>query len=274
MKIAVVSGKGGTGKTYFATNLAVAVGAQLLDCDVEEPNAHLFISPKVEGEKLVCVKVPRIDLSKCTFCKKCAEVCAYNAIAVVGKQVLVFEELCHSCGACSIACPEQAIYEENRPIGVVRWGAGKGIELVYGVLNVGEPRATPVIESVKEMARDGGLVIIDGPPGTSCPAVEAMYGCDVAVGVVEPTPMGLHDFSIIADVCQNLSIKLVAVINKSGFGYEDVKSFCQKRGVPVVMEIPFSRRIAELYSRKRLLVEEESWRSRFAEALDKVSEVV
>jgi len=197
MIIAIASGKGGTGKTLVATSLALSLKdkerVQLLDCDVEEPNDHVLLKPTITHSELVVIPVPEVDEGKCTYCGKCAEVCAFNAIAVLGEHVLVFPELCHGCGACSYLCPEGAISEKAKEIGVVESGNSDGIAFAHGKLAIGEAMSVPVIRRVKEDARHQDTVIIDVPPGTSCPVVESIKDSDFCLLVTEPTPFGLND---------------------------------------------------------------------------------
>jgi MinD superfamily P-loop ATPase len=211
MIISVASGKGGTGKTLVATSLALSLKdsgkVQLLDCDVEEPNDHVFLKPEITGSKNVSILVPKVDEEKCTYCGKCAEVCAYHAIAVLGNHVLTFPQLCHGCGACSYLCPEKAISEESRETGVVERGRSDGVGFVQGKLAVGEAMAPPVIRKVKEYAHNDGTVIIDVPPGTSCPVVEAIRGSDFCMLVTEPTPFGLNDLTLAVETVRELNIR-------------------------------------------------------------------
>jgi MinD superfamily P-loop ATPase len=197
MIVSIASGKGGTGKTLVATSLAFSLKGkhrvQLLDCDVEEPNDHIFLKPVITRREAVSIPVPEINEAKCSHCGLCAEVCAYNALAVLPDRVMVFPELCHGCGACSYLCPEKAISEVGRETGVVELGQADGIDFVQGRLDVGEAMPSPVIRRVKEKARPDGVVIIDAPPGTSCPVVESVKGSDFCLLVTEPTPFGFND---------------------------------------------------------------------------------
>ncbi len=269
MKIVVASGKGGTGKTTVATSLALslAVGElgqpvsqppTYLDCDVEGPNAHLFLAPTYEQRQDVEIRIPRVDEAKCTGCGKCAEVCQYHAIVVLGKRTLVFPQLCHGCGSCTLVCPQGAITEEPHAIGVLEAGsAASGIPFAHGVLNVGEPMATPAIRQLKRWAipGDGSLVILDAPPGTSCPVVETLRGADYLLLVTEPTPFGLHDLRLAAEVAAELGIPAGVIINRDGIGDAGVDAFCAAAGLPVLMRIPFERAIAEGIAQGRTLVE-------------------
>jgi len=274
MKIVVASGKGGTGKTLVAINLALSVDAdQVLDCDVEEPNDYIFIKPLDTISESVKLPVPEIDESKCNYCRKCAEFCQFNALFVVGETALVFPELCHSCGGCKLVCPTDAITEKPRGIGEIFIGDVNGMELVYGKLNIGEALAVPIISAVKEKAKTQGLVILDSPPGTSCPVVESVMGTDFCVMVTEPTPFGLHDLEIAVEVIMELDIPLGVIVNFAGIGDRGVYDYCEKMNLPILMEIPYDRKIAELYSKGIPFIEEmPEWREKFQELLEKIQE--
>jgi len=266
--ISVASGKGGTGKTLVATSLALSLAAtgkvRLLDCDVEEPNDHIFLKPTITRSEPVTIPVPRVDEGKCNYCGKCAEVCAYNAIAVIKKKVLVFPELCHGCGACSYLCPEDAIAEEGREIGVVELGYSDGIDFVQGRLYVGEAMAPPVIRKVKDYSSREGTVVIDVPPGTSCPVVEAIGGSDFCLLVTEPTPFGLNDLVLAVETVRELHIPCGVVLNRVGVGDRKVEEYCLKENIPILLTIPLDTEIARCYSRGIPLVEGmPEWRQRF-----------
>ena len=265
MIVTVASGKGGTGKTTIAVGLAVAVASacgagpgagnepvQLLDCDVEEPNAHLFLKPSIHSRREVGVLTPAVDPEKCTGCRRCAEVCAYHAIAILGKEMLVFDELCHGCGSCAFICPEKAIREELRVTGFVEQGTSDGISFARGILNVGEAMAVPVIRELKRREAGNGpnaLVIRDAPPGTSCPVVECLRGADYALMVTEPTPFGLHDLRMAVEVARDeLGLPVGVVINRDGVGDHGVEEYCQRERIPILARIPLDRRIAEACS--------------------------
>lgn len=252
MRIAVASGKGGTGKTTVAVGLALTAAGpvHLLDCDVEEPNAHLFLPTRLHGSRPVTVPVPKVDTLRCDGCGECSRACAFNAMACIEGPPLVFAELCHGCGACRLVCPRDAITETTRQVGVVEWGvAGDGLSFVQGRLDLGEPKAPPVIEAVKEHARHDGLTLLDCPPGTACPFVTAVRGADIAVLVAEPTAFGLSDLEMALEAVDLLGIPSGVVINRAGSGDDRVAASCRRRGVPVLLEIPDDRRVAEAYAR-------------------------
>lgn len=266
MVVAVLSGKGGTGKTTVAANLALAVdrAVQLLDCDVEEPNAHLFVRPAIAKRQKVFVRIPRVKSGQCRLCGKCQEVCAFNAIAVLKDKVLVFPELCHSCGACAYFCPEQAIEEIDKETGTVEIGARGDTQFVNGSLNVGEAVAVPVVRAVKSHLNATRTVIIDAPPGTSCPVIESVRGSDYCVVVTEPTPFGLNDFQLTAALLRELNLPFGVVINRCDLGDEQTEMFCERERIPVLMKIPFQKEIASVYARGGLLVDElPGWRQKF-----------
>jgi len=278
MIISVASGKGGTGKTTVAVNLALFLSQekskdiQFLDCDVEEPNDHVFLKPEITGSRAVSILVPRVDEEKCTYCGKCAEVCAYHAIVVLGSHVLTFPQLCHGCGACSYLCPEEAISEESRETGAVEWGHSDGVSFVQGKLTVGEAMPGPVIRKVKEYAaNDGGTIIIDVPPGTSCPVVEAVKDSDFCLLVTEPTPFGLNDLVLAVETARELGIPCGVVLNRASVGDSKVQEYCEKENIPIMLSIPLDTEIARLYSRGISLVEGlPQWKDSFLELFDKI----
>lgn len=274
MRIAVASGKGGTGKTLVAINLALSVNAdQVLDCDVEEPNDYIFLHPKKTTSEPVEVLIPEIDEEKCTYCRKCAELCQFNSLFIAGETAMVFPELCHSCGGCKLVCPENAITEKPRSIGKIYVGDVDGIELVYGKLNVGEALAVPIISAVKRKSKTDGLVILDSPPGSACPVVESVLGANFCLMVTEPTPFGLHDLEVAADVVMQLGIPLGIVVNFAGIGDNGVYEYCEKMKLPILMEIPYDRKIAELYSKGTSFVTEMTeWKEKFRELYRNIQE--
>jgi MinD superfamily P-loop ATPase len=271
MIISIASGKGGTGKTTVAVNLALSLkNIQLLDCDVEEPNAHIFLKPRIDGQKKATILVPEVDEVICTYCGKCREVCAYHAIAVLpvndGKKgnVLVFPHLCHGCGACRLFCPQGAIKEVDREIGVIEIGAKGGLQFIHGRLNIGEAMSPPLIRQVKEYINATRTVIIDAPPGTSCPVIMAVKGSDFCVLVTEPTPFGLNDLILAVEVLRKLQIPFGVVINRSDIGDGKVEDYCRNENIPVLMKIPFSREIAVSYSEGVPIVEQDvSYQDKF-----------
>jgi len=256
MIISVASGKGGTGKTTVATNLAWSLSkVQILDCDVEEPNAHIFIKPDIKAQESVFIPVPEIDQSRCTHCGKCQQVCVYNAIAVLKNKTMVFEELCHGCGSCSYFCPAGAIKEKNKEVGVVEQGERNGLEFIHGRLNIGQAMAPPVIRAVKRHIQPDKISIIDAPPGTSCPVIASIQDSDFCLLVTEPTPFGLNDLKLAVDVVRKLALPFGIVINRSDLGDDKTDEYCVKENIPVLMRIPFDRIIAESYSRGEMIVE-------------------
>ncbi len=277
MIISVASGKGGTGKTTVATNLAVSLESevQFLDCDVEEPNAHLFIHPEWEETKTITTPVPQVDETKCSLCGKCSEICQFKAIVVIGDTVLSFHELCHSCGGCMEVCPEKAITETGRELGIIERGYRNGIKFIHGKLRIGEAMSPPLIRKVRSLARPDQLTIIDAPPGTSCPVIASMEGADFVLLVTEPTPFGLHDLELALEAVKVLGIPCGLVINRSDIGDTQVKDYATRQSLPILMEIPFDRRIAEAYSRGEVLVEVmPEWKERFLELYRRIEERV
>ncbi len=260
MRIAIASGKGGTGKTTVATNLAVALARAgerpvYVDCDVEEPNGHIFLQPRIERSQPVRIDVPSVDLEKCDACGLCGELCQFSAILSLKGKALTFPEMCHACGGCARVCPRGAIREVPREIGYLEEGVAGGVRFVGGRLNIGEARSTPLIDEVKRDAGDDGVVLIDAPPGASCPAVSAVRGADLALLVAEPTPFGLHDLKIAVEMIGALGLPAAVVVNRAGLGDQGVDRFCRDAGIPVIQEIPDDRRVAEAYSRGELIVE-------------------
>ena len=282
MIISVASGKGGTGKTTVATNLALSIpNAQILDCDVEEPNSHIFIKPEIKNKELVSIPVPEVDESKCDGCGRCQEVCVYNAIAVVNKKVLIFPELCHGCGSCSYFCPQQAIKEVNKEIGFVETGKKGNLLFVHGKLNIGEAMSPPLIKAVKKhiypYTKDfgAGVNIIDVPPGTSCPVITAIKGSDFCILVTEPTPFGLNDLILAVEVLRKLSIPFGVVINRSDLGDKKTDVYCRRENIPILMKIPFKREIASAYSKGETIVESfPEYRKQFCELFETIKGIV
>ncbi len=276
MILTVASGKGGTGKTSVAVNLALTLrGVRLLDCDVEEPNAHLLLGRPLTKTQPVTTPIPQIDHEKCTLCGECARFCRYHALFVTPKEVLFYKDLCHSCGACSVVCPTGAITEVGRKVGTLHMATVGDIFLVYGVLDIGEPVVTRLISAVKRHILEDTLNILDAPPGTACPVIETMRESDFVLLVTEPTPFGIHDLSLMLDVVEELGIPHGVVVNRAGLGDRSVYDLCSSRDVPVLLEIPFDRKIAEFYSRGVPFVTIMSeWAPRFQRMLTDIQEMI
>jgi MinD superfamily P-loop ATPase len=272
--IAVASGKGGTGKTTIATNLAYAVSAldrkvQYLDCDVEEPNGHIFLKPHITCMQEITVDVPQIDPKKCTACGKCGEICQYGAIVCIKEgphfaeksqngnpgHVLIFEQLCHSCGGCFRICPTNAIKAKPLKIGDIEFGKADEIEFVSGKLQIGNVRTPTLIKEVKKQIKQDSLVIIDVPPGTSCPVVEAVKGVDFVLLVTEPTPFGLNDLKLAVELMHEMNLPFAVVINRYGIGNEEVEKYCEAENIDVIIKLPDDRLIAEAYSSGQMIVD-------------------
>ena len=293
MIISVASGKGGTGKTTIAVNLALALAkdkgknVKFLDCDVEEPNAHLFLKPVITRSESVEIPVPKIDDKKCNYCGKCAEVCVFNAIAVTKNKVLVFPGLCHGCGACRLFCPEKAITEEGNEIGILEEGKAGSINFTHGRLNIGEPMAPPIIKKIKKKSKEDysgnkdnnitnhHITLIDAPPGTSCPVIESIKGSDYTILVTEPTPFGLHDLVLAVEVLQKLEIPHGVVLNKCDIGDHKVEEYCKKNDIPLLLSIPLDREIAVAYSRGIPIVKiNPSYEQKFIQLFQKIAQTI
>jgi MinD superfamily P-loop ATPase len=276
VRIGIASGKGGTGKTTVATNLAKVAALEgrkvvYLDCDVEEPNGQIFLQPDVKWRRPVTVPVPRVDAEVCDLCGLCGDICEFSAIVPVGTKVLVFPQLCHSCGGCRLVCPKKAITEFPREVATLMGGEVDGVEYFQGLLNVGEAMSPPVIRALKALAPQAELVIVDAPPGTSCPVVEAMNGCDKVLLVTEPTPFGLHDLELALETIGKLGIPCEVVVNRAGSRMQTTRDLCRRRGVEIAAELPDSRRIAEAYSRGEMAVDADpEFRDRFLALLHHV----
>jgi MinD superfamily P-loop ATPase len=259
MKIAIASGKGGTGKTTIATNLSLLLAEQgekvrYLDCDVEEPNGHLFLKPEINEKSPASIPVPVIDESKCTACGECVRFCQYKALVRLGEIVMAFPELCHGCGGCMLVCPEHAISEQAKEIGCVETGASGNIAFVHGRLSIGEAMSPPLIRKVLGHASSDAVNIIDAPPGTSCPVIASVRNADLVVLVTEPTPFGLNDLGLALDMIRELAVPHGVVINRAEIGNTDAQKFCEKRQVEIIAQVPDDRRIAEAYSRGEMVL--------------------
>ncbi len=270
MRIAVLSGKGGTGKTTVAASLSQVIpDSQYLDCDVEEPNGSLFLRPESGETQVVTVLVPVVDSALCTLCGDCARICRFHAIAVPGRRVLVFPGLCHHCGACGLACKPYAITEEERRIGIVKSNPDRSV--VQGLLDVGEPTGVPLIAALLKQADPTRTAILDCAPGASCGVVRSLEGSDYAVLITEPTPFGLHDLAIAVDLVRGMGIPAGVVLNKAGAYDRIIRDYCDAQGLPVLMAIPFSRELAEYYSRGLLPTEMgPEWKDRFLALWDRI----
>jgi len=254
LRIAIASGKGGTGKTTVATNMSVAIAGTgkkvaYIDCDVEEPNGHIFLRPTISKHYDVTVPVPQVDHDKCTLCGECSAACEYNAIAVLGKTVEVFPSLCHGCGGCSDVCPEDAIEEIPRTIGTISHGDGMGVKFYEGRLNVGEAISPPITKELRKLDTNCEVIIIDAPPGTSCPVIEAISETDFVILVTEPTPFGLNDLKLAVEMVREIGLPHGVIINCSDIGDSRTEEYCHKQNLDILMMIPFDRKIAEAYSR-------------------------
>ena len=259
MNIAVASGKGGTGKTTVATNLVQAAAASekrvvYIDCDVEEPNGHIFLKPEIDVSAPAVMQYPVIDEEACISCGKCAEICQYKAIVMIAEKPLVFPEMCHDCGGCFLVCPAEAVTLTDRSIGVVEQGHADAVDFVHGRLDIGQVMSPPLIRAVKRHKPDDDtIVVVDSPPGTSCPVIESVRGADFAVLVTEPTPFGLHDLTLAVEMLEELDIPYGVFINRADIGTDETRLYCEKRCIPVLAMLPDDRRIAEAYSRGEII---------------------
>lgn len=260
LRIAVASGKGGTGKTTIATNLAatlVRTGCQVtyMDGDVEAPNGHIFLKPEIHAAASVCLPVPAVDEERCTACGKCTELCQYGALILIGRQILVFPDLCHGCGGCQRVCPEEAIQENPRRIGVIETGLAGPIHFIQGRLDIGSPLSPPVIRAARQQLSGDGVQLIDAPPGTACAAVQAVEGTDYVLLVTEPTPFGLHDLQLSVDMLRLLGQPFGVVVNRADEGSGLIREYCAIEGIDILLELPDDRRVAEVCSRGELIVD-------------------
>jgi len=273
--VAVASGKGGTGKTSLTVNLALSLSrVQVLDCDVEEPNAHILLQLSQVKTEPVYTAVPKVNEALCTYCGDCSKFCRFNALLTLKDKILVFPELCHSCGGCTLVCPQKAIQEERHQIGNLNYAQKGELTLVWGELTVGKPLAVPIIKAVKQQIDPERTVLLDSPPGTSCSFVETVGDCDFCILVTEPTPFGLHDLQIAVEVLKKLVVPFGVVVNRAGIGDQKVYDYCKKQNIPILMEIPYERRIAELYSKGIPFSKElPGWTEKFQMLFQKIEEL-
>jgi MinD superfamily P-loop ATPase len=283
MIIAVASGKGGTGKTTIAASLATALAGRgqpvsFRDCDVEAPNAHIFLKPANNHRRDVNMLIPQVDETLCTGCGRCAEVCEFHAIVVLAGKPLVFSELCHGCGSCTLECPEKAISEIPQPLGILEGGPARAqIDFARGLLNVGEPMAVPVIRQLKkwEAHTPQEVIIRDSPPGTSCPVVESIRGADFVILVTEPTPFGLHDLKLTVQLTSTLGIPTGVIVNRDGIGDTQVDDFCRAASLPILMRIPLERKIGAGIAKGQLLTEiYPAYEDRFCQLFQQIEDLL
>lgn len=282
MILSVASGKGGTGKTTVAVGLALSLNnVQFLDCDVEEPNAHLFLNPRITETSPAFIPIPDMVEERCDYCGECQRVCAFNSIAVLKNpetrkgSVLVFDHLCHGCGACYTLCPRGAIRETRKEIGIIEKGTARGLLFAHGKLNIGEIMSPPLIRQVKKAIEPGRTVIIDAPPGTTCPVIEAVKGSDFCILVTEPTPFGLNDLTLAVDVLKTLNIPSGIVLNRSGIGDDSVAAYARENNIPLLMSIPFDREIASAYSMGVPIVDiRKEYRAQFQDLFEAIRKTI
>lgn len=262
MKIAIASGKGGTGKSTISVNFAYLLSKKykniaLFDCDVEEPNCHIFLNPKFNYQEKVYVKTPKIDTKKCISCGKCVQICEFNAMTLIKDNVYIFEELCHGCNSCKFICPANAIIEDKRFVGVISADINEGLSFIQGETCIGEPISPSVIKKIKKFSgeKNFSIKLYDSPPGTSCPFISTVFGVDYVVLVTEPTPFGLYDLKLAIDVLRKLNISYGVVINKSNNNDIIIESWTKKEKIPIITKIPEDIKIAKLYSKGEILLE-------------------
>ena len=275
MIITVTSGKGGTGKTLIAIALAQSIkNVQFLDCDVEEPNAAIFLKPDISENVSIDTFIPEIDSDKCNFCGQCQQICKYNALAVLKSKVLVFPQLCHHCGACTWKCSQKAITEKTVQLGIIQKGAAGQIEFLSGVLDVGQPTAPPLILALKKLINKNKNVILDSSPGVACPVIATLYQSDFVLLVTEPTPFGLYDLKLAVEVCEIFGLKNGLIINRSDGTDDATQQYCEEKSIPILLRIPFERKIAENYSRGISLIETfPEYKKQFRTVFEQISNI-
>lgn len=273
MQISILSGKGGTGKTTVAVNLAAVTGWRYVDCDVEEPNGFIFLKPEISARDDVAIPVPDINKEKCILCKKCVDICQFNALGMAKDQVLFFDKLCHGCGACMLVCPEHAISEKDRNIGMIEEGIGQGISCIQGVLNLSEPMSGPIIRKIKKRITQG-ISLIDCAPGSSCTVVKSIEGSDYAVLVTEPTEFGLHDLKIAVGLVRKMGVPFGLILNRADKYHKLIANYCQEEHIRMLGVIPFDKKAAMMYSEGQLLIKDKYYRQLFEEISRNLKEVV
>jgi len=276
MKIAVLSGKGGAGKTMVAVNLAaIAQQVTYVDCDVEEPNGRLFLKPEGVAREPVCTLLPEFDASKCTGCRRCVEFCRFNALVYIKEKPLVFPEVCHACGGCQVVCPDGAVCEKERPVGCVERGQHGSVRVITGILNAGEASGVPVIKAALRAGdAHGGLEIIDCPPGSACSVMESVASADYCLLVAEPTAFGFHNFQMVYELASLLGKPCGAVINKMDAPYDPLERFCETNGLPILLRIPYSRQLARLAANGEIIAEKDmEYAGQFKRLLEKIGGV-
>lgn len=272
MKIAVLSGKGGTGKTFVSVNLACAADtAAYIDCDVEEPNGHLFLKPNITKRFPVSVLVPKVDNNKCTACRKCVDFCVYNALALTKDKLMIFYEICHSCGGCALFCPEGALTETKREIGEISKGLSKNVTVLTGTLNTGEVSGVPIIKCLMKDLSKHKTAVIDCPPGSACVVMESIREADFCVLVAEPTLFGVHNLAMIYELVTLFNIPFGVVINKCLSGDNPAEQFCVEHNINILAKIPFDEQLGELNSKGHIAVNEsEKYRELFQKLLETI----
>ncbi|MFK4785714.1 P-loop NTPase [Fusobacterium sp. MFO224] len=276
MKIAVLSGKGGTGKTTISGNLVYCISnSSIIDTDVEEPNQHIFLKPSIEKEISIYTEYPIVDQEKCNLCGKCEELCKYSAIIVGRKQVVIFDKSCHDCGGCKIVCNQGAISYKKREIGKIYQGKSYNKIVKYGKLHVGELSGVKIINKLKEISKDEEILFIDCPPGTSCSTVAAVEDSDFAIIVVEPTPFGVSDMKMVVSMLKDMNKKFAVVINKAGLGDNEIYDYCKQEDISIIGEIPFDEEVAKLYAKGEMASEKlNKYKSEFEKIFDRVRRMI